>query len=324
MPSIRIIAAVAALLTSITSAPAQDWPVKPLTMVYPFAAGSAADVLGRVFASRLGELLGQPVIFENVSGAGGMIGANRVAKAATDGSQFVLGGNFIALNQTLYKNPHYNARTDLVPLALIAEQPIVLIARNDLPASNLAEFITYAKANQGSMQYGSTGVGSIVHLGCALLNSKIGIDTTHVPYRGGGLILQDLIAGRIDYACPLAALAIPQIESKQVKAIAIFSKDRLPVLPGLASAHEQGLADFDVVPWYGFFLPKDTPAPIVQKLNAAVIATMETPEVEAKLKTLGYSFVEPARRSPGYLQAFVDTEIEKWGGVITAAGVAGQ
>jgi tripartite-type tricarboxylate transporter receptor subunit TctC len=293
-------------------------------MVYPFAAGSAADVLGRVFASRLSELLGQPVIFENIGGAGGMTGANRVAKAAPDGYQFVLGGTFVTLNQTLQKNPLYDARTDLVPVALIVEQPGALIARSDLPASNLPEFIAYAKANQAKMQYGSTGVGSIAHLGCALLNSAIGIDTAHVPYRGGGLVVQDLIAGRIDYACPLVALAIPQVESKMVKAIAVFSKNRVAVLPGLASAHEQGLADFEVVPWYAFFLPKDTPSPIVQKLNAAVAATMETPAVQAKLRTLGYTFVAPDRRSPEYLQKFVANEIERWAAVIKTAGIAPQ
>jgi tripartite-type tricarboxylate transporter receptor subunit TctC len=324
MPSTRIIAAFAALMASITPAPAQDWPVKPMIMVYPFAAGSAADVLGRTFASRLSELLGQPIVFENVSGAGGMTGANRVAKAAPDGYQFVLGGNFVTLNHTHHKSPLYNARTDLAPVALIVEQPIVLIARNDLPANNLPEFIAYAKAHQGKMQYGSTGVGSIVHLGCALLNATIGVDTTHVPYRGGGLIVQDLIAGRIDYACPLAALAIPQIEGKKVKAIAVFSKKRLPVLPELASAHEQGLGDFEVVPWYAFFLPKDTPTQIVQKLNAAVAATMETPAVQDKLKAFGYTFVAPDRRSPEYLRTFVDSEIDKWAAVIKAAGVAGQ
>jgi tripartite-type tricarboxylate transporter receptor subunit TctC len=324
MQSTRIIAAFAALVASIAPAPAQDWPIKPVTMVYPFAAGSAADVLGRVFASRLSELLGQPVIFENVGGAGGMTGANRVAKAAPDGYQFMLGGTFVTLNQTLQKNVLYNARTDLAPLALIVEQPIVLITRNDLPAGNLPEFIAYAKANQAKMQYGSTGVGSIVHLGCALLNSAIGIDTTHVPYRGGGLIVQDLIAGRIDYACPLAALAIPQIESKKVKAIAIFSKNRLPVMPELASAHEQGLGGFEVVPWYAFFLPKGTPAQIVRKLNDAVTATMETPAVQDKLKAFGYTFVAPDRRSPEYLRTLVDTEIDKWAAVIKAAGVVGQ
>jgi len=324
MPSAMIIAAFAALVASITPARAQDWPIKPLTMVYPFAAGSAADVLGRVFASRLSELLGKPVIFENVGGAGGMTGANRVAKAGPDGYQVLLGGTFIALNQTLFKNPLYNARTDLVPAALIAEQPIVLIARNDFPASNLPEFIAYAKANQARMQYGSTGIGSIVHLGCALLNSAIGINTAHVPYRGGGLIMQDLIAGRIDYACPLAALVLPQIESKQVKAIGIFSRNRLAVLPDLASAHEQGLGDLEVVPWYAFFLPRGTPSPIVQKLNAAAAATMETPAVQDKLKAFGYTFVTADRRSPEYLRKFVDSEIDKWAAVIKVNGVAGQ
>ena len=159
MPSIRIIAAFAALVTAITPATAQDWPIRPVTMVYPFAAGSAADVLGRLFASRLSELLGQTVIFENVGGAGGMIGSNRVAKAAPDGYQFVLGGTFMVLNQALYINPLYNVATDFAPVALIVEQPVALIARKDIPANNLSEFIAYAKANQTKMQYGSGGGG---------------------------------------------------------------------------------------------------------------------------------------------------------------------
>jgi tripartite-type tricarboxylate transporter receptor subunit TctC len=324
MPSTRVFALAAAMAASIAPAAAQDWPTKPLTMVYPFATGSAADVLGRTFAARLSELLGQPVIFENVAGAGGMTGTNRVAKAAADGYQFVLGGNFVTLNQTLQKNPPYNARTDLVPVALVVEQQMVLIARNDLPVRNLPEFIAYTKANQAKMQYGSTGVGSIVHLGCALLNSTLGVETTHVPYRGGGSIVQDLIAGRIDYACPLAALAIPQIQSKSVRAIAIFSKNRLEVLPDLASANEQGLAGFEVAPWYAFFLPRGTPSSIVNKLNTAAVATMETPAVQDKLQAFGYAMVGPDRRSPEYLRVFLDTEMRKWDAVIKAAGVAEQ
>ena len=237
-------AGAAALIALTNTTLAQDWPTRPVTMVYPFAAGSSADVLGRLFASRLSELLGQPIIFENVGGAGGMTGSNRVAKAAPDGYQFVLGGTFMALNQTLYKNPLYNLKTDFTPIALIVEQPIVLIARKDLPANNLPEFIAYARANQAKMQYGSAGVGSAPHLACELLNAAIGVNITHVPYRGGGTAIQDLIASRIDYSCPLTTIAIPQIESKTVKAIAIFSKNRLPILPNLASAHEQGLSQF--------------------------------------------------------------------------------
>jgi tripartite-type tricarboxylate transporter receptor subunit TctC len=316
------LAAGAAALITLTNTPlAQDWPIRPVTMVYPFAAGSAADVLGRLFASRLSELLGQTVVFENVGGAGGMIGSNRVAKAAPDGYQFVLGGTFMVLNQALYKNPLYNATTDFAPVVLMVEQPVVLIARKDFPANDLSEFIAYARANQAKMQYGSGGVGSMPHLACELLNAAIGINTTHVPYRGGGPMMPDLIAGRIDYNCSLAALAIPQIESKTVKAIAIFAKSRLPILPNLASAHEQGLSNFEVNPWYAFFLPKGTPVPIVQKLREAIIATAETPAVQEKLKELGYVLVAPERRSTEYLRKFVQSEVEKWAGVIKAANI---
>ena len=321
MPSIKIIAAFAALVGAITPATAQDWPTRPVTMVYPFAAGSAADVLGRLFASRLSELLGQTVVFENVGGAGGMLGSNRVAKAAPHGYQFVLGGTFMVLNQALYKNPLYNAATDFAPVALVVEQPVVLIARKDFPANDLSEFIAYARTNQAKMQYGSGGVGSMPHLACELLNMAIGINTTHVPYRGGGSLMPDLIAGRIDYFCSLTALAIPQIESKTVKAITIFSKSRLPILPNLASAHEQGLSNFEINPWYAFFLPKGTPMPIVQKLREAIIATTATPAVQEKLKELGYVLVAPERRSTEYLGKFVESEVEKWAAVIKAANI---
>jgi tripartite-type tricarboxylate transporter receptor subunit TctC len=324
MPSVRIIAAVAALAAACTATGAQDWPARPLTMVYPFAAGSAADALGRMFASRLSEIFSQQVIFENVSGAGGMLGSNRVAKAAPDGSQFVLGGTFMVLNQSLYKTPLYNAATDFAPVSLIVDQPILLVVRKDLPASNLPEFIAYAKANQAKLQYGSGGVASMPHLACELLNSAIGVKITHVPYRGGAPLMQDLISGRIDYICGLPPNMISQIESRTVKAIAIFSKSRLPALPNLATAHEQGLADFEIIPWYAFFLPKGTPAPIVRKLREATIATMETLAVQEKLKQLGYTLVTHDRRSSEYLQKFVEAEIEKWAAVIRAAEVAPQ
>jgi tripartite-type tricarboxylate transporter receptor subunit TctC len=174
-------------------AAAQGWPIRPVTMVVPLAAGSGIDVLGRILAPRLSELLGQQVIVENVSGAGGMTGAPRVARAAPDGYQLLLGGTGThALNQTLYRHPLYNAAAEFAPVVLVAEQPIVLIARKELPADNLQEFITYAKANQGRMQYGSAGAGSAAHLSCVLLNAAIGINVTHVPYRGGGPAMQDL------------------------------------------------------------------------------------------------------------------------------------
>jgi tripartite-type tricarboxylate transporter receptor subunit TctC len=304
-------------------APAQSWPTRPTTMVVPLAAGGAGDVLARILASRLSELLGQQVIVENVGGAGGMMGASRVAKASPDGYQFVQGSiGTHAANQTLFEKPLYNAATDFAPVALIAESPIVLIARRDYPANNLQEFIGYAKANQAKMQYGSAGVGSAVHLACALLNATIGVKITHVPYRGGNPAMQDLIAGRTDYQCALPADAMPQIESNAVKAISILSLDRSSTLPTLASAHEQGLTNFTASVWNALFFPKGTPAAIVRKLNEATVATVETPGVQTKLRDMGATVVAPARRSPEYLQRFVESEIVKWAAVIKAAGIS--
>jgi tripartite-type tricarboxylate transporter receptor subunit TctC len=323
MSIVRMMTAIALLIAAAIPAAGQDWPNRPMTLVVPFAAGSGSDVLARVLAPRLGENLGASVIVENVGGAGGMSGAARVAKAAPDGYQLLLASlGTYALNQTLYKKPLYNSATDFTPVALVAGTPILLITRKDLPVNNLPEFIAYAKANQGKLQYGSPGVGSASHLACALFNSTIGVEVTHIPYRSTAQAMQDLLPGRIDYQCvPIAATA-PQIEAGLVKAIAILAKDRSPILSKLASAQEQGLADFDVDTWYAIVLPKGAPARIVQKLHAAVVATMDAADVEPKLRELGLQVVAPERRSPEYLAAFALREIEKWAGPIKAAGVS--
>src|SRR2546421_6318260 len=196
MPRI-VTAALAAILALLGPAAAQDWPTRPVTMVIPFAAGGPTDVLGRVVAARLTEILGQQVVVENVGGAGGMTGAKRVADAQPDGYSFVLGTvGTHAQNQSMYKKPAYHADTDFTPAGLIAEVPIALIVRKDLPAKDFKEFVAYAKANQTKMQYGSAGAGSATHLGCVLLNHGIGTDITHVPYRGTGPAMQDPQGGR--------------------------------------------------------------------------------------------------------------------------------
>jgi tripartite-type tricarboxylate transporter receptor subunit TctC len=246
-----------------------------------------------------------------------------VAKAAPDGYQFVLASTSThAQNQSLYKNPLYNAATDFASVALIVDVPQVLIARNNLPASNLREFAAYTKANQAKMQYGSAGVGSGSHLACALLSAAIGVNVTHVPYRSSAQAMQDLIAGQMDYFCPLSAAAIAQIESKAVKAIVILTRDRSPIMPNLASAHDQGITDFAADSWQAFLLPKGTPAPIVQKLHDATVATINTPAVQARLKNIGADPVAPERRPPEYLQRYIESEIQKWAAVIKAAGVS--
>jgi tripartite-type tricarboxylate transporter receptor subunit TctC len=323
MASIKVIAAIAALVSAVAPTAAQNWPNRAVTMVVPFAAGGPADTVGRILALHLSDVLNEQVIVENVGGAGGMTGASSVAKAAPDGYQFVLGNlGTHAANQTLYKRPLYNAAADFTPVVLLAETPLVLLARKDLPASDLPEFITYAKVNQATMQYGSGGVGSASHLACMLVNAAIGLKVTHVPYRGAAPAIQDLIAGRIDYQYPDTPIAISQIQSKTVKAIAILTRDRSPSLPALATAHEQGLTNFAASNWFAVFLPKGSPAAIVQKLHAAVVAVLDIPAVQVQFREIGADLVPPEHRSPDYLQKFVGSEIEKWAGPIRESGLS--
>ncbi len=315
--------ALAVLLHGVPGAAAQSWPTRPVTMVVPFAPGGSVDVMGRILAARLSEILGQQVVIENVPGAGGMLGSARVAKATPDGYEFVLGiAGTHAQNQTLYKHPLYNAATDFAPVALIAEQPTVLVTRKDLPPDTLPQFIAYAKANQAKMQFGSAGAGSANHLACVLLDAAIGVNVTHVPFRGGGPAMQELLGGRIDYMCNIVTNALPQIEAKSVKPIALLATARSPTLPDVASAQEQGLANFDASTWYAVFLPKGTPAAIVEALHDAIVATMNTPSVQARLKDIGADLVAPERRSSDYLAKFVISEIARWAGPIKASGVS--
>jgi tripartite-type tricarboxylate transporter receptor subunit TctC len=322
MRNIKMFGAFAALVATMAQAAGQEWPSRPMTMVVPFAAGGTSDVIARLIAEGLRNELGQAVIVENVGGAGGMTGANRVAKAPPDGYQFVLGNiGTHAQNQSLYQKPLYDAARDFAPVALLTEEPLVLVARKDFPAANLQGFIACAKAHQETMRFGSAGTGGSNHLACVLLNAAIGVDVTHVPYRSGGQAMQDLVGGRIDYQCPSSTTAMPQIVAKAVKGIAILTRYRSPFLPDLASAHEQGLTNFDIPSWYAIFLPKGTPAPIVKKLHDATAAAIDSPAIRQRLKEIGSAAVPPERRSSEYLGRFVAGEIAKWAGPIKASGV---
>jgi tripartite-type tricarboxylate transporter receptor subunit TctC len=303
-------------------AQAQNFPNRPLTMVAPFTPGGTTDAIARLLAEGLRIELGQPVIVENVGGAGGVTGANRVAKAAPDGYQFVLGSlGTHAQSQSFYRRPPYNAATDFSPVVLVADQSIILVARKDLPSNNLQQFMAYAKANEAKLQYGSAGAGGSNHLACLLLNTVLRINITHVPYRSGAQAMQDLLAGRIDYQCPTGAVAVPQIAAGTLKALAVLSRNRMSILPAVPSAHEQGLTGFDIPTWYAVFLPKGAPEPIVRKLHDAVVAAMERPDIHERLREIGADVVGPERRSSEYLARFVASEIEKWAAPIKASGV---
>jgi len=321
----RILLAVAACVALCAAVQAQDWPTRPVTLVVPFAPGGVYDTLGRVYAAALSEILGQQVIVENVPGAGGMAGAVRIARADPDGYQVLFGGESPnGQSPLLKKEPLYDAATDFAPVALVGIQPLILTARNGIPAASLRDFTTYAKANQGKMQYGSPGTGTGAHLACALLNVDIGVSVTHVPYRGLGPAMQDLLAGRIDYMCPTITTAKAQIEARQVQATAVFGRERSPSLPNVATAQEQGLKDFEAYSWNALFLPKATPAPIVAKLNAAASAAMNTPSVRERLHDVGATVPPPEQRSAQYLQKFVEAEIKKWGAAIKTAGLTAE
>lgn len=313
--------AAVAMVWATATAVAQDYPTRPLTMVIPFAAGGPTDVLGRIVAQRLGEVIGQQVVVENVGGAGGGNGSQRVANAAPDGYTMVLGTvGTHAQNQTLYKRPLYNAETDFTPVALLADVPIVLVARNDLPAKSFREFVAYTKANAAKMSFASAGSGSASHLACTVTNSTAGLNVTHVPYRGTGPAMQDLQGGRVDYLCDMISTAKAQIDGKTVKPMAILTKTRSPALPDLPTASEEGV-DVEAYTWNAIFLPKGAPAAVVKKLNAALVETMKTPSVRERLAGLGAVVVAPERQTPEYLVSFVKSEIEKWAAPIKASGV---
>ena len=317
-----VTAVFAALMALAGSANAQNFPNRAVTMIIPFAAGGPTDVLGRVMAQKMGEVLGQTVIVENVGGAGGMTGGKRAADARPDGYTILLGTvGTQAQGQTLYKHPLYNAITDFTPVGLIAEVPIALLVRKDLPAKDLKEFVAYSKEHQKEMQFGSAGAGSATHLGCVVLNTAMGTDITHVPYKGTGPAMQDLVAGRIDFLCEIISTAKPQVDAGSVRALAIMTTERSPVLPSLATTKEQGL-DVQAYTWNALYMPKNAPADVVAKINEAMVKAMDSPAVKERLESLGAQIVVGDRRTPEYLGKFTASEIEKWAAPIKASGVS--
>jgi tripartite-type tricarboxylate transporter receptor subunit TctC len=302
---------------------AASWPTRPVTMIVPFAAGGPTDVVGRILAGRLGEILKQQIVVVNVGGAGGMTGAERVAQAKPDGYEVLLGTvGTQAYSQTLYKNPLYSATKDFAPVALIAEQPLVLVVRKDLPAANLKEFAAYVKANAAKMTFGSGGAGSSTHLGCVLLNQTLGVNVQHVPYRGSAPALQDLMAGRIDYMCDAVSTELAPIKAGNVKAIAVLAGQRSAVLPDVPTVKEAGFAGFEANNWIGLFFPRRTPEPIIHRLQEAAVEAMRTPALRQRMEAIGTDLVATDRTSSSYLQRFVASQIKKWAGPIKESGVS--
>jgi len=305
------------------TAAAQTWPGRPITLIVPFAPGGGVDTSARIQAQKIGELLGQPIIVENLGAAAGTVGSARVAKAEPDGYTLLIGNSGThAYSQSVRKTPPYNSVTDFTPVGLVSESPRILVARKDLPVANLQEFIAYAKANQAKMQFGSAGVGAGTHLPCVLLNRAIGVEVTHVPYRGEGPAMQDLIAGHIDYMCNTIQTGAAQAKAGTVKGIAVMAATRAAIIPDLATSGEQGLPGVEASVWNAFFLPKGAPRAIADRLNRAMNEMLDDPAVRKRLEGLGLEIVPPERRGPEYLAKFLAEEIDRWGKIVRAAGIS--
>jgi tripartite-type tricarboxylate transporter receptor subunit TctC len=315
-----LIAATLAILS--TAACAQDWPSRTITMIAPFAAGGPLDTLARILQPTLGEALGQSIVIENVPGGGGVTGSLRVSQAAADSHMFVLGSiGTHAISHSMHKKPAYHPANDFQPVAFVADAPLMLMVKKDLPANDLAGFTAYTKANHAKMSFSSGGTGTSSHVSCVMLNQLIGVDVVHVPYRGGGPAFQDLIAGRIDYICNYVSIAVPAVKAGQVKALAQLARERTPLLPEVRTADEQGLKDFDVSAWNAILLPKSATPAQVARLNAAVSKALDNPALRKRLDDIGLIPAAPERRSPEYLRKFIEAEIAKWAGPVKAAGL---
>ncbi len=328
-PDRRMIGRVAAMIAACAmcaiaaAAGAAEYPERAITLMVPFAAGGGIDASARLQAQRLSEILGVPIVVENNGAAAGMAGSARVAKATPDGYTLLIGNSGTHVySQSLYKTPLYNSVSDFTPVGLMTESPRILLARKDLPVGNLQEFVAYAKQHQRTMQYGSAGVGSGTHLPCALLNLTMGVDITHVPYRGAGLVMQDLIAGRIDYMCDTIQTGAVQAKAGSVKPIAVMAPKRVSIIPDLPTSTEQGLPGVEATVWNAFFLPKGTPDPIVRRLNQAVGQMLDDATMRKRLEDLGLDVVPPEQRTPEYLARFLPEDIARWGKVIKAAGIS--
>jgi tripartite-type tricarboxylate transporter receptor subunit TctC len=293
-------------------------------MIVPYAAGGPVDTVGRIMAAGLSETLGQQIIVENVGGAGGMTGANRVAKAVPDGSIFLLGGHATltlvpAING---KKTLYDPINDFAHAVAFTDSSRILVTRKDFPANTLAEFTAYAKRNQDKMQFGSAGAGTGMHVCALLLDIAMGTKITHVPYRGSAQALQDLLAGRIDYICDQISTAVTQIRAGNVKPIAMMGPNRAGVLPELATAQEQGLGDIDCGTWSSFAFPKGTPDAIVQRLSDATNKALESAAVRERLESAGVEIMAPEHRTREHLAKILPGAVAKSAAVVKAGGLA--
>jgi tripartite-type tricarboxylate transporter receptor subunit TctC len=299
-------------------------PTRPITIVVPFAAGGGGDAIARIVADRIRAVLGQTVIIENVTGAGGTIGVGRVARTAGDGYTLVMGSwsTFVA-NGAVYALP-FNLLIDFEPVALVAIQPILIVAKNSLPANDLKGLIAWLKANPDKAAAATTGVGSAQHVAAIYFQNKTDTRFAFVPYRGGAPAIQDLVGGQIDLMFSTAADAVEQISAGNLKSYAVMDHSRLAAVPSIPNVGEAGLPGVHFSQWGALFAPKGTPKDAIAKLNAAIVVALADPAVRQRLGGLGQDVPPRVQQTPEALAAFHKAEIEKWWPIIKAAGIKAQ
>lgn len=299
-----------------------EFPEKPVTLVVPFAAGGPSDKIARDVAEALRKRLGQTVIVENVGGAGGTLGAAKVAKASADGYTLLVHHIGFATAPSLYRKLPYKGIEDFAYLGLINEAPSTLIGRTQLAAKDFAELRQWIAADPAKVNLAHAGVGSASHLCGLMLQSALKAEMTTVPYKGTSPAMTDLMGGQVDLMCEQATNAVPQIESGKVKAFAVTSKERmrLPSLAGLPTLSEAGLADFNVTVWHGLYAPRNTPPAVLTKLNDALRAALKDPDLVKRQEAVGITVVSDSRVEPAAHKKFVEDEVARWAKIIQAAG----
>jgi tripartite-type tricarboxylate transporter receptor subunit TctC len=322
MPKVHaLLLEIAGVLLALTTAvAAQDYPTKPVRVIIPFPPGAINDNVGRMIATQLSERLGKQFVVDNRAGAGGVVGTELAANAPKDGYTLLIVSLVNTVNPWLY-NLSYEPIKSFAPIAFLAATPNVIVVHPDLPAKTLGEFIAYAKANPGKVQYASGGVGSFMHLGGELFKLAAGVDLLHVPFRGGGPAMIDVVGGHTKAIFATVPTALPQVKSGKVKALGVGSAARQPVLPDVPTANEAGLPGYEVANWVGIVAPAGTPAAIVEKLNAEIAAAMASPEVQ---KQLSFEGAETVRMSSAEFADFMEKELAKWGRVVKDAGIKPQ
>jgi tripartite-type tricarboxylate transporter receptor subunit TctC len=315
MNALRTLAALAVLAAG--AAAAQQYPARPVKIIVAFTAGGTSDIMARTVAQRLSERFGQPFVVENRPGAGGNLGTEVVVRAPPDGYTLIINSvGPMAVNPTLYKNLSYNPLTDLVPIAQISDVPNVLVVPSSLNLATMEQFIAYAKAKQGDLNYGSTGIGTSSHLSSFMLGSRAGFQATHIPYKGAE-VLKDLLTGRLQFMFATIPSVIAHIKAGTLTAIAVSSVKRSRSLPGVPTVAESGFPGFEAGSWFAMFAPRGTPAEVIATLNRAVNEIIAEKAIESRMIVEG---ADPIQRTPEALGQFVRGEYEKWRAVVRESG----